>query len=306
MTPSEHGRRWRRWLLLCLAAVLGAAVVVMPALASSEGATVEAQTVSSGYPYNRWTPMSVNINSGGQVTITNPSASVPHGVKWTGGPGTPSCSGVPGATAGLGASGTSWSGTCTFAKAGEYTFECTVHHAEMTGKVVVNAAGETTVTSTPTSTPGYPPPPTGSGSGSGSGSVPGYETTIPQPPAGGSALALLAGSASSAVKVPVSQHGHDVRGSVAIAPAGAGARLEVDLFAHSAVLASAGHKALVRIGRLVVAHVRAGSVKFSVSLSRSARKALARRRRLAVTVHVALQSPSAKAVTLSRSVLLRP
>jgi plastocyanin len=303
MTPSEHGRRWRRWLLLCLAAVLGAAVVVMPALASSEGAAVEAQTVSSGYPY-RWAPMSVEVASGGAVSFSN-STGVAHGIEWKSPPSEPQCSGVPLAGSAK-SSGTSWSGSCTFTKAGVYTFYCTVHGSYMSGSIKVNAAGETTVTSTPTSTPGYPPPPTGSGSGSGSGSVPGYETPIPQPPAGGSALALLAGSASSAVKVPASQHGHDVRGSVAIAPAGAGARLEVDLFAHSAVLASAGHKALVRIGRLVVAHVRAGSVKFSVSLSRSARKALARRRRLAVTVHVALQSPSAKAVTLSRSVLLRP
>jgi plastocyanin len=280
--------------LLALAGVLGAAVVVMPALASSEGA-IEAKGTG---PYE-WSPMSVSVQANGAVSFSNPTTTA-HGIEWVKKPAEPHCTaGVPVGTTPA-ASNTKWTGSCTFAAAGEYVFYCTVHGPYMSGKVIVSPNGETTVTSTPTtSTPGYPPPPT-------TPPYPGYETPAPQPSASGGAAALLAGSASTAVKVAGSQHGHVVHGSVAIAPAGQGARLEVDLFARSAVLASAGHNALARIGRLVVAHVHAGSVHFSVALSRAARNALGRRRRLAVTVHVTLQSGSVKPIKLTRSVLLRP
>jgi plastocyanin len=294
MAPSEQRRRWRRWFLFCLAAVLGAAVVVMPALASSEGGPIEAKTVVSGYSY-AWSPMQASIGAGAAVTFKN-STSVEHGVEWISPPSTPSCTGVPGASAGQPRAGASWSGSCTFAKAGEYTFYCTVHGAAMSGKVIVSPNGETTVTPTGTSTSTYPPPTTEGGS-------------TPYPagaPGAGNLLALLAGSAANAVKVAARQRGHAVHGSVAIATAGEGARLEVDLLAHSAVLASAGHGALVRVGRLVMSHVHAGAVTFSVSISQKARKELASHRRLAVTVHITLQSASATPITLTRSVVLRP
>lgn len=295
MAPSEHPRRWRRWFLLCLAAVLGAALVVMPALASSEGGPIEA---GGGPPYYEWQPMSVSVSSGGQVTLKNPSTSTEHGVHWNTGPATPSCSGVPLAGSAK-PSGTNWSGTCTFSTPGEYTFYCTVHGAPMSGRVIVSAAGTTTTTSTSTSTPTGPPTTTGTTS------YPGYEPGAPIA-TGGGAVALLAGTPSKAVKVAANQRGHAVHGSVAISPAGAGAHLEVDLLARSAGLASAGHGALVRIGRLVVSHVVAGAVRFSVALSRNARAALARRRRLAVTVRMTLRSASATPLTVTRTVLLRP
>ena len=299
MAPSEHARRWRRWLLLCLAGVLGAAVVVMPALASSEGGPIEA---GGGPPYYAWSPMSVEAKVGGTVSFSN-SSGVYHGIEWRSPPSEPHCTaGVPVGTTSA-ASGTSWSGSCTFSKAGEYVFWCTVHRQYMSGKVIVKPNGETTtVTSTSTSTPTYPPPTT-PGGGGGNPPTPGYETSAPT---AGSAPALLAGNASSAVKVPASQHGHAVHGSVAISPAGDGASLEVDLFARSAGLASAGHSTLVPIGRFVVAHVHAGSVRFSVALTRKARKALARHRRLTVTLRLTLHSTGAKAITLTRTVLLRP
>jgi hypothetical protein len=234
--------------------------------------------------------------------MKNPSSSTAHGVIWSGGPATPTCAGVPGASSGQPSFATSWSGTCTFAKAGEYTFYCTVHGPSMSGKVIVNSSGETTVTTTSTSTPGYPPP--ANPGGGGNSPYPGYEVGSQQPVH--SALALLAGSTANAVKVAARQHGHVVRGSVVISPAGEGARLQIDLFVRSPVLARAGHGALVKIGRLVVSHVHAGAVSFSVALSRTAREALARHRRLAVSVRVALQAAGAKPVTVARAVLLRP
>jgi hypothetical protein len=40
-----------------------------------------------------------------------------------------------------------------FSQAGTYTFECSVHHREMTGTITVTAAGTTTTMSTPAPTP---------------------------------------------------------------------------------------------------------------------------------------------------------
>lgn len=294
MAPSEQRKPWRRWFLFCLAAVLGAAVVVMPALASSEGANVEARGTG---PYE-WFPASVSVQANGAVGFANPTATA-HGIEWVKAPVAPHCSnGVPVGTT-PGASGTKWSGSCTFAVAGEYVFYCTVHGPYMSGKVIVSPNGETTVTSTGTSTSTYPSPTTGE-----AGSTP-YPAGAPSAGAG-NPLALLAGSAANAVKVAARQRGHEVRGSVAIASAGEGARLEVDLLAHSAVPASGGQRALVRVGRLVVSHVHAGAVRFSVSISHKARKELASHGRLAVTVHITLQSASATPITLTRSMVLRP
>jgi plastocyanin len=263
----------------------------MPALASSEGAAVEAKGTG---PYE-WSPMSVAVQANGAVAFSNPTETH-HGIEWVKTPVAPQCTGgVPVGTSPA-ASGAKWSGSCTFSAAGEYVFYCTVHGYSMRGAVIVSANGTTSTTSAPT----YPPATTTSTS-----PYPGYEPGAPSA-GGGSAPALLAGSASSAVKVPAGQRGQAVHGSVAISGAGEGARLEVDLFSRSGILASAGHSTLVRIGRLVLAHVHAGSVRFSVSLSRKARNALARRHRLAVTVRVTLQSASAKTVTITRAVLLRP
>ena len=104
--------RLRRGLGFLLAASLGAAVVVLPAVASSEaGPTVEA--VTSPGPYGEqhpaWslTPALITVNPGAVVTFANNSATVPHGVVWSGGPETPKCAGVP-----VGRGMTSWNGTC--------------------------------------------------------------------------------------------------------------------------------------------------------------------------------------------------
>jgi plastocyanin len=122
-------------LVICFTAVL--AIIALPTLASAQGATIEAK--GSG-PFE-WSPNSVSVGEGASVAIKNPSAGIPHGVQWNVVPVTPSCTGVPG-TAGEPSSGTSWSGTCTFSKPGEYTFYCTVHGPSMSGRVIVGAPAE--------------------------------------------------------------------------------------------------------------------------------------------------------------------
>src|SRR5271166_1990825 len=143
----------RRHLVTALVAVLGAAVVVLPAVAGSETSPmIEAVTFGGGYygESHAWSPAQATVPAGGVVTLSNHTA-VEHGVRWVGGPETPSCSGdIPVGTTSA-TRGANWSGTCTFAKPGVYTFYCTVHGSEMTGTITVNASGTTTISQPPSS-----------------------------------------------------------------------------------------------------------------------------------------------------------
>jgi plastocyanin len=211
-----------------------------------------------------WSPSTVNSTAGGTVAFRNLGNLVPHGVHWTGGPEKPSCSGVP-----IDSSGTSWSGSCAFAQAGTYTFVCTVHPEEMKGTIAV-ASGETT-------------PAPGSGPGA------------PQPPAEGPLVESL--------RLPKSQHGRAVRGSIAISPAGAGGRLTIALEAKRSFLGqqSAGR---VRVGKLTRLLASPGQVPFVVSLEAAARRALRERGRLPLTVKTVVAPPSGSATTMTRRIEL--
>jgi plastocyanin len=276
--------------LLFLTGLLGAAAVVLPAVASSEAAPrIKAVDESGAYEYHRWEPPAFTVAVGGVVSFSNPSEAVKHGVEWKSPPATPTCSGVP---VGPAVSGTRWSGTCTFSQPGKYEFWCTVHGSSMSGTITVNAGGTTT-------TSAYPPPTT-----TGSTTAPAYPSSGPEGSSPSSAKSPLAGSASTAVKLPSSEHGSSVRGSVAISQAGAGGSLEVDLLAKSASLASGGHGTRVRVGKLVLSRLRAGKVTFSVPLNRRARGALRRHRQLALSARIVVQPMTASAVTVTRSLML--
>lgn len=287
--------RLRRGLVFLLAAALGAAVVVLPAVASSEASpTVEA--VNSPGPYGEqhhaWslTPPLITVNPGAVVTFADNSATVPHGVVWSGGPETPKCAGVP-----VGSAMTSWSGTCTFSVAGTYTFYCYVHPAEMKGTITVSAGGTTSATTSIQPTAGAP-----------TTTVPGVSVETVSPTTLGSTAPTgwpLAGGAAAAVKLSPLQRGASVHGSVAISDAGAGGRLEVDLLARSASLAA--HRASpVRVGRLLRSALHAGALPFSVPLDARARRALHAHRRLALTVRLVLSPPHGAATSVLRRVVL--
>jgi plastocyanin len=119
------------------------ALILLPAVASSADPTIEA---TGGGPYS-WSPSAAQTVPGGAVTFKNPSGSVEHGVTWTSGPETPTCSNVP-----INDGKTSWTGSCSFTQAGTYGFYCSVHPTEMKGAITVSASG----------TPPNQPPPTGS------------------------------------------------------------------------------------------------------------------------------------------------
>jgi plastocyanin len=264
---------------LALAAVLGVAVAVLPALAASETTpTVEAvnhpATLYTEEKHS-WSPPQTTVLAGGAVTFSNPSTTF-HGVEWVGGPAKPSCEEgagkVPVGTSPA-ASGTKWSGSCTFSQAGTYTFYCTVHGPEMTGTVTVDANGTTTTTTPTTTTP----------------------TTSGESPSG----SPFAHSPS----LRSSQRGGVVKGSLDIGQAGAGDRLEIDLLAKSASLANARHSTRVRVGRLVRGSVSVGRLSFAVKLNAPARRALRRKGRLAVTVKITLTPLYGEPAMLTRSVV---
>lgn len=253
----------RRGFLLP-AGLLGAAVALVPSVASSETPSIEA--VNTGLYSHAWSPAQAAVAAGGTVAIRNPTAT-PHGVQWHSGPETPVCSGVPvGTTAS--AAETNWSGTCTFSKPGTYVFYCTVHGPEMTETVTV-AGSETTPTTQPTTT--TPPPST-------------TPTTTTPPPAGEEQQPIV-GSPS----LRFARRGALLRGSLRVARAG---RLEVDVFARL-------HARRVPVGRLVRA-VRAGKLSFAVALDATARRALADRRRLALSVRITLTPTGGKPETVKR------
>jgi plastocyanin len=129
--------RLRRRYAVC-AAALGVLLAAVPAVDGSEPPAVSAVNVGAYSHY--WSPPQTMTIAGGTVTIRN-STAVAHGVEWVGGPAKPECSsGVPVGTTPA-ASGTQWSGTCTFTKAGTYTFYCTVHGPEMTGTITITTPG---------------------------------------------------------------------------------------------------------------------------------------------------------------------
>lgn len=267
---------------LPLVAVLGVAAAVLPAVAASETApsiSAHDEPGPFGYGAHSWTPATATVLAGGVVSFANPYSEVPHGLKFTGGPATPSCAGIP-AAASEAAGATNWHGECTFATAGTYTFICTVHPGEMKGTITVNPNGTTTTTVTPTTPP----------------------TTTPTPPVEPTSGPPLLG----APKIPASQRGAAVKGSLEISKSGAGDGLEIDVFAKSAALAKAGHSKRVRVGRLVRGSVSAGKLSFGVKLDAKARSALKRHRRLALTVKIVLTPVYGEPVTVTRSVVQHP
>ena len=276
-------------LALAAAAVLGAAVVVLPAVASSETPSpIEAVNGPGSYEHS-WNPGEQTVGEGATLTIAN-NGEVPHGVEWKSGPEAPVCNGVP-----VGTSGTHWSGTCAFKQAGTYVFWCTVHGEAMKATVIVTP-GSTTTGTTGTTTPGGTTGTVPGGGGGGGTNASPTVSPLASPP--------IASAAITAVKVRSQQRGRVVSGSLNVLSAGAGGRLEVDLLLKRASLASA-RSSFVRVGRIMRSTVGPGPVKFRVPLSASGRRALARAGRLVLAVQITLAPRSGRAFVVKRSVSLR-
>ncbi len=281
--------RSRTLLLFALAALLGAAVAVLPALAANPSEAkleVNENCVEPDWPC--WaTPGSsqpaskVTIASGGSVTFADSKTAA--NIAWTG--TAPTCeSAVPVAPT---SPKSGWEGKCTFAAPGTYNFESSTlfnDGVDNYTKYEVVVEGSTTTTTGTTGITGTTTTPT--------------TTTSPA-----SLESPLAGSEARAVRVAKSQRGGSVKGSLQISKAGEGGRLEVDLLATTASLAKAGHATQV-VGQFVSASVSAGRRPFSVKLDAKARQALKRHHRLALKVKITLTPAGGEALTITRSVIL--
>jgi hypothetical protein len=301
--------RLRKRLLFPLAALLGAAVVVLPALAASSEAKLE---VNENCNFPNWpcwtvpgsnpTPASVKIAPGGVVTFAD-KTSVAANIAWTG--AAPTCS--PAVPVSPAPASTGWEGTCTFEAPGRYRFESSSLYYAYTKYEIVVEAATTGTTPTGTGTAGGSSGASGSGtSTSGSGTQ--TQTGGGSAGQGGNGAAVgspFVGNSSSACKLHSTQRGQSVHGSVEVSQAGAGGRLEVELLATRASLAGAGHSSHVQVGRLVRSSVPAGTDTFAVSLDARARHALHVHGHLALSVKIALTSVHGSPVTLTRSVVVR-
>ncbi|HEY5285563.1 MAG TPA: hypothetical protein VIJ50_00485 [Solirubrobacteraceae bacterium] len=286
--------RSRTLLLFALAALLGAAVAVLPALAASPSEAkleVNENCVQLNWPC--WTTegsasrpqpaLKVTIVAGGTVTF------VDHGkeanIAWTG--ATPTCE--PAVPVAPEAPKTGWEGKCTFATPGTYSFESSTMFREKTLYTTIDYTKYEIVVEASTNTTTNPT--------TGTATTP---TTTSAPASPESPLADLE---SGAVKVAKSQRGGSVKGSLEVSKAGGGDRLEVDLIATTASLAKAGHTTQV-VGRFVSASVGAGQRSFSVKLNTKARRALERHHRLVLKVKIVLTPAGGEALTITRSVTL--
>jgi plastocyanin len=283
-----------------LAVTIGAAIAVIPGIARSESSPpatasfTASDTGGGGYyseEHHSWyvtgsTATQVTVAQGATVTFSYPTGKSRHNVDFSAGAAPSACTQTAGSSSGATPplphepTTQGWSGSCTFNTAGTYVFMCDEHPTEMKGTIVVQAASQ-------------PPTNTGTG-GSGTGT-----STTPSPVSPGGQANTLSGSA---IRLPSSQRGTSVHGSVLIAQSGS--TLEVDALARAAGVARANHLAQVRVGRLVRSSLKAGRVSFAVVVDARARRALRRHRRLALQLRLTLTSPGGQALTRTLAVVL--
>jgi hypothetical protein len=283
--------RPRTLVFFALAALMGAAVVVLPALAAAPSEAkleINENCVHPAWPCwaapgsgaNPSPASKVTIAPGGEVSFVD-HTSTKVNIAWTG--TAPACS--PSVPVSPTAPQALWEGKCKFEQPGTYMFESKLFYLYTKYEIVVEAvATGTTPTTTSTSTT-----PTGT-------------STTPSEPGSGSHLPLE--GISRTLTLAPSQRGSTVHGSIKVPQADSGGRLEVGLFAAGASLARTGHSQLVRVGRLVRSSLKAGRVSFSVSLSTKAKASLRRHRRLALTVKIRLTPVHSAPVTATRVVVL--
>jgi hypothetical protein len=299
--------RPRTLLLFALAALAGAAVAVLPALAAAPSeAKLEVNENCDEPDWPCWThpggspsyTPSVKIASGGVVAFSDEMGKAAN-IKWTSTPsGQPTCSSeVPVSPM---PAKTGWEGTCEFEQPGTYRFESSTLFSagpnytkyEIVAEGASTGTTPTTTTTTPTATTSTQP----SGGGASTATTPG-SMEMPPPPAGSHPLATVA--------LANAQHGDAVHGTVQIPAADGGARLEVELLAQGASLAKVRRSGSSRVGWLVRSSAPAGKVSFMVSLDAAAKRALRRRHKLALTVNIVLTPKHGAAMTLTRSVVVR-
>jgi plastocyanin len=252
-----------------------------------------------------------DIVIGGTVTFTNSSVET-HNVDFdASGQGGVSCQQTSGGTASSALrfpnspTDGSWSGACTFTRAGTYSFMCD-EHAGMTGTVVVSdpaAPPGTTTATTPTTTT-----PTGTIPPGGTPTTTPPATTTPtaeRTPTPSSAQTPTGNATALSVTVKLVQRGSSVRGT--ISGARSSARARITLMARRSALGLAGRAATpVGVGSIGARTTTNGTLAFVVKLNGKARAALARRGRLPVTLLVSAPSVTGTATAKTFKIVMRP
>jgi plastocyanin len=250
------------------------------------------------------------IAIGGTVTFTSSSVET-HNVDFdAAGQGGVSCQQTSGGTASSALrfpnspTDGSWSGVCTFTRAGTYSFMCD-EHAGMTGTVVVGdpSAPPGTTAPTPTTTT-----PTGTIPSGVTPTTTTAATTTPtaeRMPAPSSAQTPTADATALSVRVKLVQRGSSVRGT--ISGARSSARARITLTARRGALGLTGKAATaVSVGGIGVRTTANGTLAFVVKLDAKARAALATRRRLPVTLLVSAPTVAGAAAATTFKIVMRP
>jgi plastocyanin len=267
--------RRARNLSLFFAALAAGAVSAFAASAGAQGGEAQPPAAASVtardnyWEVNGAPGSTATIATGGTVTFSYPSGSNEHNAHFTSG-SQPSCTpALPAMPAPPG-----WSATCTFGTPGSYAFICDAHESTMQGTVQVVDPG-TTPPPPPPPPPGTPPP---------SGSEPG----------------------SPSVKVARRQRGTTLRGSVTTTVNDS--RIVITALVSNRLLSKSRPRRIrkVSVGALRKQVATAGKTSFAVRLRRVARRALARRERLAVDLRIVVTPPSGRATTKTVRVTLRP
>ncbi len=329
---------------LPVAAVLGAAIAIVPALATGSPAPseVKLEVAQSCFESNWpcWNPKGnpetnvpesevppVELAQGGTISFEDNDPKAPTDVIWKGA-ARPSCTGVVEAPP----TKTGWKGTCTFSTAGEYEFESEelfkdIYSNYTKYKVIVGnlGGGGTTSTTTTTTTPTTTTPTTTipmtttpitttpttttpTTTPTATTSTQPYGSVASTPTTSGSLEAPSPpgeGNPLATLALAKAQHGDAVHGTVQIPAADGGARLEVELLAQGASLAKVKRPGSSRVGRFVRSSAPAGKVSFSISLNAAAKLALRHHHKLALTVKIVLTPKHGAAMTLTRSVVVR-
>src|SRR5436305_1519102 len=265
-------------IVVVLAGACGALLLGGQASGQTTGVTVEAVANDTKFliqPGDQ-DPNTI-VLAGSTVTFTHAAGPYPHNVDFTGGPQPASCTQAdpPGGGAvppmPAAPSGAAWSGTCTFATAGRYDFFCDLHTGMRGSITVLGGGGGPPPPPPPPPPPGAPPPP-------------------PPPPG-----APPTGAAASLLRVTNPQRSLTLRGSIVVRSAKS--RLLARAFARRGALSGGRSTVQVAVGRQLRASVGPGRVSFSVALSTTARRALRRNGRLAITLRMTVDPISGATYT---------
>jgi plastocyanin len=238
-------------------------MVCAAAPAFSYGADASFTAVDFAFRANGTAQTTLTIAPGQSVSFSYPDGKSTHNVDFTS-EKQPACTGLPP----IPYPPRLWQdASCTFDQPGTYTFVCDAH-AEMTGTVIV-AVPTPSPTATPTATPdpvtpGATPAPTATPGGS--------QPTGTQPPA------------TLSLKLAGKQKGTRVRGSLTVAHAGS--RVQVTV-----------RSGKTRAGRWRKPSAAAGRLSFAVKLDARTRRALRAKRRLKLTVTVAVTPRGGQTLT---------